>query len=343
MSPPAAVRTAKMGASGARPLATMRRSPATNRRRRRDAGAAAQPPALPARPQVVAPDEVGAVRYQGGAGRAVVGGRRAPRRQLVARRAPHRIPGVDVGRQEEGAALCVALDDHEVVDDDRRARRSPFQLRHVIGTGVEPAEVLRPDPSPVHVERVQPLGAEERHHVAPVGRRRRARIGVLDVPRVPRPSLGRGRLPLDPSRAGVERVDHPALSGAIARGRAGAVEAGAEAGVRIAADRGGDEHASAPDDGARVGEPGDGGLPADVGAVHAAPALGERLSVGDAARAESAERGPRAVAVGRPGAGRTGAQAVQDQHEEGCAEAPCGVHGRAAQTTPTGGCAGVGL
>ena len=117
-----------------------------DRRRRRDLRAAAEPPALRAGVGVVAADEVRGVGHELGRASALrlEHRRRAPRRQLLAHRLPHRLPGLHVRRQHERFVLRVALHDHQVLVDDRRARRAPLVLRQVVGAGVEHAEVHLP-------------------------------------------------------------------------------------------------------------------------------------------------------------------------------------------------------
>ena len=122
-------------------------------------------------------------------------GRRAPRRHVAARRAPQLLAGRQIERRDKRALLHVGLDDHAVAVDDRRAGEPPLRVGHHEEAGVEQAEVLLPDRLALHVEGVQPFGAEERHDVAAVGGERRAGVGRLGVPLDLRHAGVRGALP----------------------------------------------------------------------------------------------------------------------------------------------------
>ena len=188
-----------------------------DRRRRGDLRAAAQPPAFRAGVRVVAADVVRRVRDELGRPSALRGihGRRPPRRQFLAHRLPDGIAGADVGGEHEGLVLRVALDDHQVLVDDRRARRAPLVLGQVVGAGVEDAEILLPHQLAAHVEGVEALRAEERDDVTAVGRGRRVGVGRLDVTLLARHALVRRGLPVGPAGAA---IDAPSRSSAAPSG-----------------------------------------------------------------------------------------------------------------------------
>ena len=81
--------------------------------------------------------------------------------------------GGGVERHEERVRLRVALQDHEIVPDDRRARGAPLEGRDVVGADVEAAEIGLPQQRAVDVVGVDALRAERT--------RRRCRPSVAGV------------------------------------------------------------------------------------------------------------------------------------------------------------------
>src|SRR5579862_1437500 len=79
-----------------------------------------------------------------------------------------------------------------------------------------------------------------------------------------RHSFMRGAFPNNFPRCFVQGVYAPGMLGHVGRRIHVAKQPMAENGVGIAADGGGDKNAIAPDDGARMSQPGDLGLPADI-------------------------------------------------------------------------------
>ena len=103
--------------------------------------------------------------------------------------------------------------------------------------------------------------------------------------------------PEDAAVRAVEGIDEPGVGFAVGAAVYAAVGAVAEDRVGVGADRGGEEDAVAPDDGAGVAEAGDLRAPADVLAGAGVP-LGRRgLPVGDAGGGGATEGGPGEVGV----------------------------------------------
>ena len=186
------------------------------------------------------------------------------------------------------------MKDHETVPDDRRARRTPFERRDVVGTEVQAAEIDLPEKIAVHVVGVDALRSERRDDDAAVGGGCRAGVRRLDVPLVDRLAFVRDAFPQNFSTVLVEGVDHPAVPRAIVGGVAVAVEARTERRIRPAADRRRHEDAGAPDDGAGHGDACHRRFPQDVLARLAVPPIGKMLAFGDAGRVRSSEGRPTA-------------------------------------------------
>ena len=211
-----------------------------------------------------------------------------------------------VERHEERVRLRVALQDHEIVPDDRRARGAPLEGRDVVGADVEAAEIGLPQQRAVDAVGVDALRAERGDDEPAVRRRRGAGVGRLDVAQLARRALEGDALPDDLSRRRVEREQRPPLRRAIGRRIAVAVESGPERRLRIAADGARHEHAIAPHDRARVREAGDRRPPAHVLARLRVPGVRQLLAVRHTGRLGAAERRPAARGGrerlrGRPG------------------------------------------
>ena len=110
----------------------------------------------------------------------------------------------------------------------------------------------------------------------------------------PRRTLRGGALPADGAGLLVDRVEHPAMLGAIVGRVAVAVETGLECRILPAAHRGGDEDHVAPDNRARVGETGQRRAPQHVLAGRRIPGVRQVLLLGNARRVATAERRPMA-------------------------------------------------
>ena len=178
---------------------------------------------------IVAARELGRLRDQLRLAVALEDRRRRPRGNLFALRAPHFLAGRDVERREERAALDVALHDHHVLPDDRRAADAPLVVGVEEPAGVEDAEVLLPEQLAVEVVGVKPLRAERHDHARAVGHRRRRRLARLRdgawssaCPRT-RPC------PTPPCRCLVERDETPGVLRRVGDRLDVAVLAGADA------------------------------------------------------------------------------------------------------------------
>src|SRR4029079_19707223 len=227
--------------------------------------------------------------------------RRGPRRDLVTLRAPDLLASGRVERGEERAALNVALHDHHVLVDDRRAADAPLVVGIEEPAGVEDPEVLLPELLAFEVERVEPLRTERHDDVPAVGDRRRRCLARLGVPLRLRDAFGRDAVPDDLARSLVERDEMPGVLRGVGDRLDVAVLAGADALLGIAADRGGDEDAVAPDDRARHGDAVHRRLPRDVLTRRRLPLHRGRLAVGDARGIGAAERWPVLSRRGRAG------------------------------------------
>ena len=209
-------------------------------------------------------------------------------------------PSDEPQRDQERVLLLVALHDHQVLVEDRRAGRAPLVARVVVGADVEAPEVALPLEVAREVVGVEPLRPEEGDHVAPVGRRRRVRVGGLDVPLLLRHSRVGGALPLDLAAALVEAQHLPLVLRDVLGSGARAVEPRLERGIRPRRDRRRDEHLVAPHHGARVREAGDARLPEDAGRAVAVPRVRQVRAVRDARRVPPAELRPAARRPARP-------------------------------------------
>ncbi len=239
-----------------------------------------------------------------------VNGRCAPCRHVAARDAPHFAAVLRVEHREEGSLLHVRLDDHHAVMDHRRAARLPLRAGHHVVAGVEQAEVLLPEQLPLHVEDVEPFGAEEGRDAFAVGRERGVGVARLGVPLHLRHALVDALMPFDGTGLLVERVDPPFVRRVVLDRRDVAVEADLQIRVRLAADGRGDEHVVPPDDRTRQAEAGDFGAPGDVGPLRRVPGDGHAESFGDAGGLDAAElrpvdARPRGGRRGQPGAGNS--------------------------------------
>ena len=125
------------------------------------------------------------------------------------------LPSANVGRKHERSLLRVALNDHHVLVDDRRAGVAPFVLGQIVGACVQDTEILLPYFLAVDVVGIETLRPEERDDVTAVGRRRGVRVGGLDVTLLARRPLVRRPLPDRLARAAVDRHHHPAVHGSI--------------------------------------------------------------------------------------------------------------------------------
>src|SRR5262249_12697055 len=215
-----------------------------------------------------------------------------PRRDLVALRAPHVFAGRRVERRDEGVALDVALHDHEILVDDRRAADAPLVIGIEEPAGVEHAEILLPQELSVEVVRIQPLRTERHDHLLAVGDRCRRRLARFRMPLRLRDAFVGDFVPDDLSARFVDRDEMPGVLRGVADRFDVAVEARPDALRGIAADGGRDEHAIAPDDWTRHRDAGDRRLPCDVLAGGRVPLQRGRLAVGDARRVGAAERRP---------------------------------------------------
>src|SRR5262249_731796 len=218
--------------------------------------------------------------------------RRAPRRDLVARRGPYLLPGLDVERRDERVPAQVALEDRQPLVDQRGVPEAPLVLPVDREARVERAEVAFPQEPAREVVTVQPFRAEAGDDVLAVGRRGAVGLAALPVPLDLRHALvGRPR-PEDRARVAVQAKHLPGVLRRVVDGSNVAVVADADLRVLVAADGRGEEDAVAPDDGAGVAQPGDRRLPADVLPLLEVPADGRLLAVGHARAARAAERRP---------------------------------------------------
>ena len=132
---------------------------------------------------------------------------------------------------------------------------SPLSFRNLEESGVEDAEVLAPQLLAGEVVDMQPFRPEERDQVRAVSRQRGVRLCALRVPLHGRHALVDRLLP--PRRAGpLVQADHlPLVRAAVVDRFDVAVESGLER-VVLLADRRRDAQQIAPDNRARVAEPG---------------------------------------------------------------------------------------
>ena len=224
--------------------------------------------------------------------------RRRPGHRGRPLRLPHRLAGLGVERGDERrlAAVLVALQDDQVLVEHRRARRAHAQRLDV-------ADVDLPQQLAGEVVGEDALGAEVGEDPGAVGDRRRRGVAAPLVPAVvDRPLVGHL---LPAHRAGVERQrDHLVgvlpvgaqrvgvheLRGRLAGVLLEQVDRGLGARQRLAFDRRRQKDVVAPDDWRRVAEPGNGGLPRDVG--RRAPGRRQRRLVRDALAVRAAELRP---------------------------------------------------
>src|SRR5262245_3392539 len=107
--------------------------------------------------------------------------RRTPRWDLVPIGTPELLPRLQVECRNERILLDVALHDHAILVNDRRATDSPLVVRIVKPAGTQFPKILLPKEVALEIVGVEPFGAKECHYRCPVrgwSRRRLARLWV---------------------------------------------------------------------------------------------------------------------------------------------------------------------
>src|SRR5262249_10463279 len=142
---------------------------------------------------------------------------------------------------DERVLLDVALNDDEILPDDRRAADAPLVVGVVEPAGVQEAKVFLPQQLAVHVVRIEAFRSKRDDDAASIGHRRRRRLTRFRVALRLRNSLVSDTLPEDLARTLVERDQLPGMLRRVFGRFNVAIESGADADVRIAAHRGRDE------------------------------------------------------------------------------------------------------
>src|ERR1041384_931201 len=177
----------------------------------------AEPPQLLTAARVITPDIIVRVRNKYWTHRRLRYGRSTPRWKLLALGLPHSVAIVCIEGEQEGITLSIALQDDEIVPDDRRAGGSPFVCRNVVCAQVEPPKVNLPKQTPAEIVSIDTLRSEPRDDYPSVGCGSRIGIGRFDVTLIDWHTLVSYTFPQDLAGSFVERIKHPSLLRSICR------------------------------------------------------------------------------------------------------------------------------
>jgi hypothetical protein len=166
----------------------------------------------------------------------------------------------------------------------RRAPETPLGVLDHVEAGIEDAEVLLPQELTLEVVAIEPLGAEKCDSAVLADGHGRVGVGGFGVPLDGRNPFVSVAFPLDAPRFLVEAVDLPLMDCRVVDWLDIAVETDFQRGIAAAADRRGDEHAAARDDGTGMSQSRDARFPAHAFAAGAAETRRQAKSLGDTGR-----------------------------------------------------------
>ena len=263
-----------------------------NRRRDRDVAPPCHSPYFFAGLNLVGPDVLESVDNDLGMFARRMHGWRAPRGHVMPGRFPHRSAVLQRVGGQERILLHIALENHHVVVNDRRAAASPLCRRRAKEAPVKHAKVLLPDRIAVYIVAIQPLGPKERDHKFSIGACRCIRMGGLGVPLDLGHSAVTQSSPQDIACFSVDAVETPLENSVFGLRFDVSIQTHFQNRLPLAFDSGRDKYSITPYHRAGVGEPRDGSFPANVLAAFQIPCGGSRIALCNASGRGAAKRRP---------------------------------------------------